>query len=128
MDRLRHHARALRHASTDAERLLWQCLRIRQIDGFRFRRQAPIAGYIVDFVCPQAGLVVELDGGQHAEQREYDETRTRALQHLGYRVIRYWNHDVIGRTADVLEDIRRHLEARATPSQPPPSATRKGEG
>ncbi|MFO1474019.1 MAG: DUF559 domain-containing protein [Lysobacterales bacterium] len=126
MDRLRYNARKLRNNATDAERLLWKSLRGRQVDGFRFRRQMPIAGYIADFACPEAGLVIELDGGQHSERTGYDEHRSDALRQHGYRVLRYWNNDVVSCIEDVVADIQRHL-AKATPSQPPPSAARKGE-
>jgi very-short-patch-repair endonuclease len=126
LDRLRYNARELRNNATDAERLLWRSLRGRQLAGFRFRRQMPIAGYIADFASPDARLVVELDGGQHADRIEYDQRRCEVMADAGYRIVRYWNHDVLTRTADVLADIHRHLTS-ATPSRPPPSATRKGE-
>ena len=113
MDQLRHRARELRNNTTDAERVLWRALRGRQLDGFRFRRQVPIGSYIADFVCPQAKLVVELDGGQHAEQTQYDAMRTAALQSLGYRVLRYWNDDALLRSSDVVAGIYRHLMIRS---------------
>jgi very-short-patch-repair endonuclease len=90
MDKLRHRARDLRNNTTDAERALWRVLRGRQLQGFRFRRQVPIGGFIADFVCPQAKLIIELDGGQHAERSEYDAARTSRLEAMGYRVLRYW--------------------------------------
>ncbi len=99
----------VRNHPTDAERGLWRALRGRQIDGFRFRRQVPIAGYIADFACPQAKLIVELDGGQHAAQERYDAARTLRLEAAGYRVLRYWNDDVLLRLEVVVEDIYRHL-------------------
>ena len=79
MDEPRKRARDLRNNSTDAERALWQALRGRQLEGFRFRRQVPIAGYIADFLCPKSKLTIELDGGQHAEQGEYDGALTLKL-------------------------------------------------
>jgi len=127
----------LRNNSTDAERALWRALRGRQLEGFRFRRQVPIAGFIVDFLCPEAKLVIELDGGQHVEQGSYDAARTRKLASLGYRVLRYWNNDVLSRIEAVLEDIHSHLmqgNSKGTPPQPSPSlreregAKNKGEG
>jgi very-short-patch-repair endonuclease len=107
---------------------LWRFLRGRQLDGFRFRRQVPIAGFIADFACPEARLIIEIDGGQHAEQVAYDESRSEVLRAQGYSIARYWNNDVLTRTDDVLADIQRRLtEQERTPSQPPPFAARKGE-
>ena len=111
MDKLRKRARILRNSATDAERRLWQHLRLRQLGGFKFRRQVPLHGYVVDFLCVELKLVVELDGGQHADQTAYDEIRTGVLQGAGYRVLRYWNDDALLRTSDVLEDILRELDA-----------------
>ena len=111
MDKLRKRARILRNSATDAERRLWQHLRLRQLGGFKFRRQVPLHGYVVDFLCVELKLVVELDGGQHANQTAYDEIRTGVLQGAGYRVLRYWNDDALLRTSDVLEDILRELDA-----------------
>ena len=111
MDTLRRRARILRNSATDAERCLWQHLRLKQLGGFKFRRQVPLQGYIADFLCMELKLVVELDGGQHADQTAYDEIRTGVLQGAGYRVLRYWNDDALLHTAEVLEDILRELEA-----------------
>jgi very-short-patch-repair endonuclease len=83
----------LRHSSTDAERKLWSILRSRQHGGAKFRRQAEIDGYIVDFLCPAKRLIIEFDGGQHSPER--DGRRTAYLQNQGFRVIRFWNHDVL---------------------------------
>jgi very-short-patch-repair endonuclease len=101
-------------------------MRRRQLEGFRFRRQVPIGPFIVDFLCPKARLVVELDGGQHADRADYDRRRTRWLESKGYRVLRYWNHDVLLHPDVVLADIHRHLMERATPPQPSPSPAAKG--
>ena len=107
-----------------------------QIGGYKFRRQVPIAGYITDFVCPQMKLIVELDGGQHAEQAEYDQQRSRVLMGTGYRVIRYCKDDVLLHTEHVLDDILRALDGlkskrknniKSTPFQPSPSL-REREG
>lgn len=111
-------ARSLRSNLTDAERRLWSRLRGRQLNGFKFRRQYPVAGYIADFACVESKLIVELDGGQHAEQAHYDEQRTRRIETNGYRVLRYWNDEVLKRTDDVLEDI---LRKALTPPQPSPA-------
>jgi very-short-patch-repair endonuclease len=125
LDTVRRRARELRNNATDAERHRWRHLRLRQLAGFRFRRQVPIAGFIADFLCSQAGVVIELDGGQHVERLEADEARSRVLRACGYRVLRYWNDDVLLRTQDVLDDILRH--ANGTPPQPSPSL-REREG
>ena len=106
-------ARRLRSNSTDAERRLWYFLRREQLAGHKFRRQYPLAGYIVDFVCVPARLVIELDGGQHLDALAYDQQRTEALQCEGYRVLLFWNDDVLLRTQDVLAEIFRELEERA---------------
>jgi very-short-patch-repair endonuclease len=127
MDRLRRNARNLRNEATDAERELWKYLRGRRLEGFRFRRQVPIAGFIADFVCPQAKLIVELDGGQHQQQEEYDAERSRILVVLGYRVLRYWNNAVMQDLESVVADIHRELTKSYTPPQPSPSL-REREG
>ncbi len=106
-------ARRMRNDGTDAERRLWYFLRRQQLAGHKFRRQYPLAGYIVDFVCVPARLVLELDGGQHLDALAYDQQRTEALQREGYRVLRFWNNDVLLRTEDVLAEIFRVLEGRA---------------
>jgi very-short-patch-repair endonuclease len=107
-------ARELRRNPTDTERKLWH-----QIENFRFRRQRPIGKYIVDFICLEANLVIELDGGQHVEQQQYDAERTKYLTAQGLHVLRYWNNDVMQNIEGVLEDIRAAL-MRRTPSQPSP--------
>lgn len=117
-------ARALRNAATDAERKLWQRLRNRQLNGVKFRRQYPIAGYIADFASPSIRLVIELDGGQHLEQQQYDSDRMRRMGANGYRVLRFWNDDVLLRTEQVLAEISRMIDA--TPPQPSPAVA--GEG
>ena len=82
----------MRNAPSDAEYKLWSFLRARQINGAKFRRQATIGNYIVDFVSYEAKLIIELDGGQHADQQEYDDQRTGWLESQGFRVLRFWNH------------------------------------
>lgn len=116
-------ARSLRAGQTDAEQLLWRHLRNRRPQGWKFRRQNEIGLYVVDFVCPDAGLIVELDGGQHDDQLIYDEARTRKLGEQGYRVLRFWNNEVLKNVEDVLEVI---LEALARPA-PHPSPLPEGE-
>lgn len=103
-------ARHLRKNSTEAERKLWSRLRRKQLLGYRFRRQRPIGPYIVDFVCLEASLIVEVDGGQHAEQIAKDEARTLYLEKKGFRVIRFWNNDVLANTESVLETILQNLQ------------------
>jgi len=88
-------ARQLRKNPTEAEKKLWSLLRLKQFDGHRFRRQAPIGPYIVDFFCPAAKLIIELDGGQHAVNAEADQIRTDWLQVHGYRVLRFWNNEIL---------------------------------
>lgn len=104
---------------TDAERVLWRHLRQRQRLGVKFRRQHPIAGYIVDFVCIDARLIVEIDGGHHAGQSAQDAERTTKLEVRGYRVLRFWNNDVLGNLAGVAQTIDAVLGERVPP--PPPS-------
>ena len=108
-------ARILRNNATDAERRLWRALRGRQLFGCKFRRQFPIAGYIADFACLEARLVIELDGGQHIERAQYDAERTSRLMANGYKVLRFWNDDVLLRIEAVLEDVCRELQPLPNP-------------
>jgi very-short-patch-repair endonuclease len=101
-------ARRLRVNQTDAETVLWNRLRNRQIDGHKFARQVPIASYICNFVCRERRLVVEVDGGQHSESAS-DEIRDRRLNEDGYRVLRFWNNDVLGNLEGVLITIQTEL-------------------
>jgi very-short-patch-repair endonuclease len=96
-------ARRLRRSATDAERKLWAALRGRQLGGYKIRRQQPIGPYIVDFVCHDVRLVIELDGGQHATANEVE--RTRRIESDGYRVLRFWNPDVLRNLDGVLATI-----------------------
>jgi very-short-patch-repair endonuclease len=104
-------ARDLRQKFTDAEKALWMKLRNRQLEGVKFRRQQPIGSYIVDFVSFERKLVIEIDGGQHNEERtkERDEERTMRLEERGYRVMRFWNNEVLTNAEGVLERIREAL-------------------
>lgn len=115
-------ARSLRSEQSDVEKRLWRELRNRQLDGFRFRRQHGIGAYIVDFVCIEAGLVVELDGGQHTEQVSYDSRRSVFIEAAGYRVVRFWNNEVLENLGGVLESIRSNLLPSPQPSP------QRGEG
>jgi adenine-specific DNA-methyltransferase len=94
-ERLRDRSRQLRRNQTDAEKALWRLLRASNLAGFKFRRQHPLAGYIVDFVCLERKLIVELDGGQHAQQTAYDQAREEKLQALRFRTIRIWNNQLL---------------------------------
>lgn len=109
MDRIRLHARALRKNPTDAERALWNGLRFWQIGGHKFRRQQPIGDYIVDFVCLEKKIIIEVDGGQHAEQEEYDGARDAWLRDKGYSVLRFWNNDVLHNLDGVKDSISQAL-------------------
>jgi very-short-patch-repair endonuclease len=116
-------ARRLRRDQTDAERMLWFRLRDRRLEGWKFRRQAPVDRFVVDFICADAKLVVELDGGQHAVRPEKDAQRTAILESIGYLVLRFWNNDVLANTDGVVETILHTLNRRAsfplTPSLSP---------
>jgi very-short-patch-repair endonuclease len=107
-------ARALRGNLTDAELRLWARLRRKQVDGHRFRWQVPIGPYIADFVCLDAKLVIEVDGGQHNDDTLRDARRTALMEAQGFRVLRFWNNDVLGNIEGVLEIIRQAL------ADPPP--------
>ncbi len=98
--------RKLRVEQTDAEHKLWDALRNRQISHFKFRRQHPIGPYIVDFYCAERGLVIEVDGGQHAQGILKDQKRTDYLTQMGCRVLRFWDHEVLLELDSVLEAIR----------------------
>ena len=117
----RDRARQLRKRATDAEKVLSQRLRDKQLSGRRFRRQAPIGDYVVDFVCFNPRLVIELDGGQHAEigQRKHDQRRTAWLQSEGFRVVRFWNNEVLANTDGVTTEIASVLEELSTDCPPP---------
>jgi very-short-patch-repair endonuclease len=106
-------ARQLRARQTDAERKLWFLLRDRRLNGAKFRRQVPIGKYIADFVCQEAKLIVELDGGQHADQVEYDTARSEWLVGVGYRVLRIWNNELFENEDGVLTAIYNELEPNA---------------
>ena len=109
-------AKRLRHEMTDAERVLWREVRAHRFKGFKFKRQEPLGLYVVDFVCYEAKLIIELDGGQHAEQQEADAERTRWLESRGFRVVRFWNNDVLANIAGVMQAIEKEI----TPPSPRP--------
>ena len=109
-------ALALRKNMTDAETLLWSHLRRKQMQAFKFRRQAPIGPYIADFVCIEAPLVIELDGGQHALGANHDDRRDAYMTARGYQVLRFWNNDIIENLDGVLETISLALVERSSGS------------
>jgi len=121
-------ARALRQRSTDAEKKLWRYLRAKQLDGVKFRRQEPIGKYIVDFVCFSHRLVIELDGGQHAQPRERlsDQQRDAWLREQGFKVLRFWNDDVLRNIEGVVETI--HHELLRASCSPSPNLPHQGGG
>ena len=110
-------AQRLRRHQTDAEILLWSRLRGKQLLGRKFKRQAPIDRYVVDFLCAEARLIVELDGGQHAVMQDADRLRSDTLSAMGYIVCRHWNHDVLQNIDGVLMDIASTIQP--LPLEPP---------
>lgn len=115
--------RVLRKNMTEAEQLLWRHLRRGQMGGSKFRRQHPFGDYILDFVCLESRLVIEVDGGHHAERHEQDNFRTVTLEAAGFRVLRFWNHEILGGLAAVKEVIWQALQLHPHPRLPP-----EGEG
>jgi very-short-patch-repair endonuclease len=111
--KIKHQAIWLRKESTPAERKLWSRIRNDQL-GVTFRRQHAVGVYIPDFCSPKAKLIIELDGSQHLEQEEYDEDRTRYLESLGYKVIRFWNNDVTNNIDGVILAIIHAMEDEAS--------------
>jgi very-short-patch-repair endonuclease len=128
--RTRQQAQSLRRRPTDAERKVWYLLRTMKPLGYHFRRQAPIGPFIADFVWHDGKLVVELDGSQHADaRRDYDERRTAWLQSQGYRVLRFWNNDVLKAPRSVGEAILAATsETSSKPLDPTPNPSPQGGG
>ena len=118
-------ARGLRRNMTDAEQAVWYRLRNRALGGYRFRRQHDIGPYIADFVCKEAMLVLEIDGGQHGDRQHYDLHRTTYLQSQGYRVLRFWNNDVLADIQSVLEVVWKALASPAPHPGPLPGGERE---
>ncbi len=116
-------ARSLRNNPTKAEKYLWAALSARKTSGVRFNRQVQIGPYFCDFVARSIKLVIEVDGGQHDDTADME--RTRFLEALGYRVIRFWNNDVLGNLDGVVAEIERVLGDRPSPN---PSRKREGDG
>jgi very-short-patch-repair endonuclease len=111
-------SRELRLNATDAERRLWQQISARKLAGVRFNRQFPIGPFICDFISRAARLVIEVDGGQHAVDVAKDQARTAYLEARGYRVIRFWNNDVMERIEGVVNEIEHILETCPPPTPP----------
>ena len=122
-------ARHLRKQMTEAEKKLWQILRGRRLGGYRFRKQAPFGNYVADFLCHEAKIIIELDGGQHnaAEEVVYDEQRTQWLQRQGYLVQRFWNNEVLQQLEGVAGVVLGLCVERCPPILSFPRK-RRGEG
>ncbi|MBX3662129.1 MAG: endonuclease domain-containing protein [Burkholderiales bacterium] len=118
-------ARKLRKSETDAERKIWQQLHSRNLKGSKFRRQHPVGPYVVDFICINEKLIIELDGSQHQKQQGYDAERTAYLEQAGYRVLRFWDNDVLLRTESVMQAI---FDAILISPHPNPLPTSVGRG
>lgn len=115
-------SKTLRSHQTEAEQKLWYHLRAHRFMDLKFKRQKPIGSYIVDFVCMDWMLIVEIDGGQHSEQVEYDQRRDAWLRSQGYIVLRFWNNDVMQQLEGVLEQIRLAVIGEPSPPAPLPQA------
>jgi len=111
-----NNAKTLRTHQTEAEQRLWYHLRAHRFMGLKFKRQKPMGYYIVDFVCMERRLIIEIDGGQHAEQVEYDQHRDAWLRSQGYAVLRFWNNEVMQQLDGVLEQIRCTITLSPNPS------------
>jgi very-short-patch-repair endonuclease len=109
-------ARTLRQNTTEAEKRVWQILRSQQMNGYKFRRQVPIGRYIADFVCHEARLILEIDGGQHDRSSPQEAERSRFLQNEGYRILRFWNNEVLANLDGIHATIAAEL-GRITPTQ-----------
>ena len=118
VDGARERGRSLRQNMTEAEWRLWQILRSHQIRGHKFRRQVPIGRYIADFVCHEARLIVEVDGGQHDRSSPQEAERSEFLQNEGYRILRFWNNEVLANLDSILQTI---ADRRARPDHPHPN-------
>lgn len=113
-----HQAKNLRKNMTDAEKFFWYKVRDRRLAGYKFKRQVPIGHYIVDFACLDYTLVVEIDGGQHNDNSA-DTLRDKFLQDKGFRVVRYWNNEILNNIDGVLEALVRELSLRPSPLPSP---------
>ena len=127
-ERMKHQVKVLRKNLTDAERWLWQRLRNRELAGCKFRRQHPIGPFIVDFVSIEKKLVIEVDGGQHAEDSESEAKRSKYLNRKGYRILRFWNNQVLQEGESVLDVILSCVIGDAPSPQPSPQKNGRGGG
>ena len=118
-ERPKRYARDLRQSQTDAEKKLWWRLRDRRLTEFKFRRQHPIGPFVADFCCTEAKLVIELDGCQHTVQRSSDAARTEFLEAQGYRVLRFWNNEILTNTDGVVQRVALALRVNHRPSPCP---------
>lgn len=121
-------AKILRANQTDAEQRIWYHLRAHRFMGLKFKRQKPLGHYIVDFVCVEQRLIIEIDGGQHAEQTEYDQRRDVWLQSQGYTILRFWNNEVMQQLESVLEQIRLTIPLSADSTLSPSPSPARGRG
>ena len=119
----RDRARELRKNPTDAERTLWKHLRLRQAGGHKFRRQQIIGQYIVDFVCLEKRLIIEVDGGQHSEESAYDRQRDKWLAEQGFYVLRFWDNQIL----QEMDAVRQAIQKALTSNPPPVSSPARGE-
>lgn len=120
---LLYHAKQMRAGQTPAEKLLWKYLRAHRFHGLKFKRQKPMGGYIVDFVCMEKYLIVELDGAHHLQQQEYDAERSKWFQAQGFRVLRFWNQEV---SSDIDSVLAKIADLALFPS-PSPAKRERGE-
>jgi very-short-patch-repair endonuclease len=123
----RQFAKILRKQMTDAERLLWRHLRNRGLGGWKFRRQYPVGPFVVDFICVEKNIVIEVDGGQHAESEELDKQRSAYLNKMGFKVLRFWNNEVLQETEAVLNSIFAILSDTGKNSPSPRPSPPSGE-
>ena len=121
-------SRQLRKNMTPQERKLWCIIRNRQFFGYRFRRQFPLGQYIVDFICREKKIIIEIDGGQHNEIKniQYDNERTEYLISEGYKVLRFWNNDIDKNIGGVYEKLKEAFEIGGNITPPQPSPSREG--
>ena len=119
-------ARLLRKNQTDAEKMLWAQLRDRRLNGCKFRRQVPVGPYVADFLSESSQLIIEIDGGQHLDNKEYDQYRDEFLRANGYHVIRFWNNEVMMNLNGVLEAISEKLSQIAPHPNPLPKVEGTG--